>query len=309
MGGDGFQTQKKKSWVSGQVMAERVLADAITIDGRKEWTCTRRRMCGRGGVAGVVGTTSLRVCKETQEGDSGSSSSNGEEWKSQEHEEIKRLRVQVELLSKQQGAGKSPEEPGEPSRRGSGLEEGCKNEREEETECKQQLNEQKKSLQRKLRKIEKFANIDPASRDRHKEVWKEELEEIERKWTEVLPEHQKMQSQKRQSLRDKQRNDLKTARDCEEEIANAPQRVGGGKYSTIRASEPCRKGRVTLGKRQQSWKMRSRTCRQVKREDAAVRRSCSAISDGRGKKCSLLRQAQAQVLHVHRFRFRRGLVF
>ena len=34
-----FQTQNKKSWVPGQVRAEGVLADAITIDGRKEWIC------------------------------------------------------------------------------------------------------------------------------------------------------------------------------------------------------------------------------------------------------------------------------
>ena len=40
MGSDGFQTQKKKSWVSGQVRAERIRAEAITIDGRKEWMCT-----------------------------------------------------------------------------------------------------------------------------------------------------------------------------------------------------------------------------------------------------------------------------
>ena len=39
VGSDGFQTQKNKSWVSGQVRAERVLAEAITIDVRKEWTC------------------------------------------------------------------------------------------------------------------------------------------------------------------------------------------------------------------------------------------------------------------------------
>ena len=39
MESDGFQTQKKKFWVSGQVRAERILAEAITIDGRKEWTC------------------------------------------------------------------------------------------------------------------------------------------------------------------------------------------------------------------------------------------------------------------------------
>ena len=35
-----FQTQKKrKSWTPGQVRVEKVLADAITIDGRKEWIC------------------------------------------------------------------------------------------------------------------------------------------------------------------------------------------------------------------------------------------------------------------------------
>ena len=49
MGCYGFQTQKNKSWVSGQVRAERVLAEAITIDDRKEWRCkssaTSRRGC------------------------------------------------------------------------------------------------------------------------------------------------------------------------------------------------------------------------------------------------------------------------
>ena len=63
-----------------------------------------------------------------------SSSSGGDDWKSQEQEDIKRLRVQVELLSKQQGMGKSSEEPGELARRGSGLEEGCKMESDEETD-------------------------------------------------------------------------------------------------------------------------------------------------------------------------------
>ena len=48
---------------------------------------------------------------------------------------------------------------------------------------------------------------------------KKELKGIERKSTELLPEHKKMQmkSQKLQSFRDKQRNHIKTARDCEEE--------------------------------------------------------------------------------------------
>ena len=55
---------KKKSWVSGQVRAGRVLA-AITIDGRKSGLASfvLGQMCGRGGVADVVGTIHRRVCK------------------------------------------------------------------------------------------------------------------------------------------------------------------------------------------------------------------------------------------------------
>ena len=36
---DGFQTQKRGSWIPGKERAERVLASAISIDGRREWTC------------------------------------------------------------------------------------------------------------------------------------------------------------------------------------------------------------------------------------------------------------------------------
>ena len=126
MGGDGFQTQKKKSWVSGQVRAARVLADAIIIDGKKEWTC---KFCSETNVwtrwrCRCCGTTFLRVCKANisrhcvRRTESGTLAQRprvgGEEWKSQEQEEITRFRAQVELLSKQQGTGKSPEEPGEP---------------------------------------------------------------------------------------------------------------------------------------------------------------------------------------------------
>ena len=85
MGGDGLQTQNKKSWVSGQVRAERVLRPA----------------CGRGGVAGVVGThipsglqgehKQATHAKNKEWYSGSSSSSEGEEWKSQGQEEIKRL--------------------------------------------------------------------------------------------------------------------------------------------------------------------------------------------------------------------------
>ena len=46
---------------------------------------------------------------------------------------------------------------------------------EEKTDCKRKL-EQKKSLQRQLRDIEKLTDMDPIFRDRQKEKWKEELQ-------------------------------------------------------------------------------------------------------------------------------------
>ena len=62
----------------------------------------------------------------------------------------------------------------------------------------EKLGEQKKSPQRQLRDIVKFTDVGPVLqegllRDRQKERWKEGLQEIERKRTELLPQHQKMQ--------------------------------------------------------------------------------------------------------------------
>ena len=39
MGSDGFQTQRRGSWIPGKEKAETALADAISTDGRKEWIC------------------------------------------------------------------------------------------------------------------------------------------------------------------------------------------------------------------------------------------------------------------------------
>ena len=90
MGSDGFQTQKNKSWVSGQVRAERVLAEAITIDGRKEWTCKfcsesnvwtrwRCRRCYHNIQAVLYGKYRQAVAAKSGEWSPGSSGSSGEE--------------------------------------------------------------------------------------------------------------------------------------------------------------------------------------------------------------------------------------
>ena len=81
----------------------------------------------------------------------GSSSSSVEEENRprDQEEENKKLRVQVELLRKQRRVEKGQEAQGEPTRRGSGPEEDCKMEIEEEkVDCKIKLDEQRKSLQK-----------------------------------------------------------------------------------------------------------------------------------------------------------------
>ena len=67
MGSDGYQTQRRSSWVLETERAERVLADAITMDGRKECICKvlLRECCVDPlAFAGVASLTSLLVCKE-----------------------------------------------------------------------------------------------------------------------------------------------------------------------------------------------------------------------------------------------------
>ena len=109
IGSDGFQTQKNKSWVSGQVRVERVLAEAITIDGRKGLTCKF--------VAGDVIITSRCRCTgkykqaiAAKSGDwsTGSSGSSGEEEREARslEAENKELGARIDAMGKKEGAQK-----------------------------------------------------------------------------------------------------------------------------------------------------------------------------------------------------------
>ena len=102
-------------------------------------------------------------------------SSSGEERKPSNQEELKKLCAQVELLSKDGAKARRRKE----SRREEKV--GRKMEIEEETDCQKKLDGRKKHLQRLLRDIEKVTDMEPVLRDRQKESWIEELQEIERK--------------------------------------------------------------------------------------------------------------------------------
>ena len=108
-----FPSTKKEVLGSGrEITAEKVLADAITIDGRKEWICKfcsetnvgtqwRVRRCFSNIPAGLQGPHKQAIFAKNKDGISGSSSSGGKEERKprDQEEELEKLRAQVELLS------------------------------------------------------------------------------------------------------------------------------------------------------------------------------------------------------------------
>ena len=71
----GFK-HRRGSWIPGKERAEKVLASAVSIDGRKEWTCRR---CYRDIPAGLRGEYMQAIVARNGEWSTGSSTSSGEE--------------------------------------------------------------------------------------------------------------------------------------------------------------------------------------------------------------------------------------
>ena len=113
---DGFQAQKWGSWTPGKERAERVLANAISIDGRKEWTCKfcsesnvwtrwRCRRCYSNILVGLQGKYRQAVVAKSGERSTGSSTSSGEEDRKARslEAENKELRARIDALEKKEG--------------------------------------------------------------------------------------------------------------------------------------------------------------------------------------------------------------
>ena len=162
MGSDVFQTQRRGSWIVEKERAEKVLADDISMDSRKEWICKfcsasnfwtrwRCRRCFNNIPQGLRGTYRQAVAARTGEWSTGSSTSSGEEdkkAKSQEAE-MKALHAQIEHRRNQNG-GDAQGRQGLPSRRESGMEEEWRMDVEDEIESRKKLDEQRKKLQKDL---------------------------------------------------------------------------------------------------------------------------------------------------------------
>ena len=111
---DGFQAQKRGSWIPGKERAERVMANAILIDGRKEWTC---KFCSESNVwtrwrcrrrysnipAELQGKYRQAVAAKSGEWSTGPSTSTGEEDRKDRSLEAKNkeLRGRIDALEKE----------------------------------------------------------------------------------------------------------------------------------------------------------------------------------------------------------------
>ena len=112
------------------------------------------------------------ISAKTREWSSGSSSSSGGEGKKPQEQDavIKELRAQVEQLRRQQRVENGQGDQGDSTRRESGLEEDWNMEVDEEVDDKKKLDEQRRTLQKQLREIEKFSDMVQMFRDGQKEV-------------------------------------------------------------------------------------------------------------------------------------------
>ena len=111
---DGFQTQRRGSWILAKERAEIVLAGVIAIDGRKEWICKfcsesnvwtrwRCRRCYKNIPAGLRSKHRQAVAARTRELSARSSTSSGKEDRKSKSLEAENgeLRARIEALEKE----------------------------------------------------------------------------------------------------------------------------------------------------------------------------------------------------------------
>ena len=204
---DVSQTQRRGSWIPGKERAEKVLATAVSIDGRKEWSCKfcsesnvwtrwRCRRCYHVIPAVLRGKKRQAAAARNGEWSTGSSTSSGEEDRRNKSlaAENKELRARLEALEKKEGEGVQGGQ-GLPSRREGGLEElwSVEMDLEDEAESRKKLDEQKRKLQKEMRDIEKFSCVPKEFQENLKSNLQQQLQEVEQRWNDLMPEHRKVQ--------------------------------------------------------------------------------------------------------------------
>ena len=157
----------------------------------------------------------------------------------------------------------------------SGLEEDWNMDCEEEVENRKKLGEQRKWLQKQLRDLEKFTCMPQDIQSRLKEEWQQQLQDIEQKRNDLLPEHQRVQkrSQKIQSIQDKKRNMLK---------------------ETVAAEEDMRKVRAEVNERELRFHQLSRKVDSIRMATAELEAELRGLQAGEERRGSNASQVVAE---------------
>ena len=84
---------------------------------------------------------------------------------------------------------------------------------EDEDECRRKLDEKRRKIQKELREVERLSFASKGMQENLMESMQHQLQEVERRRNDLMPEHQKVQkrSQKMQSIQDERKIDRKKA--------------------------------------------------------------------------------------------------
>ena len=158
------------------------------------WTRWRCGRCYHDIPAGVRGKHRKAIAARTGGWSTGSSTSSGEEGRKSKslEAENQELRARIEALERRGGEGVQGG-LGFPSRRESGMEEewGMDMDLEDEVEGCKKLEEQKRKLRKELRDIEKFSCVPREFQENLKSNLQQQLQEMEQRRRDLMPEHQK----------------------------------------------------------------------------------------------------------------------
>ena len=271
---DGFQAQKRGSWVPGKERAEKVLASATSIDGRKEWTCKffsesnvwtrwRCRRCYKNIPAELHGEYRQAVAAKSGEWSTGSSASSGEEdrrlrsseqglvpWKRR-----KECKGSQASLMKKKGTWKKCGRVAWKLRMRPNV-------------ARNWVNRGKK-LQKELREVDRLSFVSEEMQGNLKESLQHQLQEVEKRRNDLMPERQKVQkrTQNIQSLQDKRRN-LQKVRQQKRRCGKSERKLIGKRSAFV-----CfRTKSIKTEWQTRRWKQSFMDCRLEKKEEVAMHR-------------------------------------
>ena len=214
-----------------------------------------------------MGPKLVNCCRPEREWSTGSSTSSGEEDK--RDAEIEELRAQNELLQKNSGGAEQGRQ-GFPLEKESGFEEEWSMGVGDENENRKKFDEERKKLQKDLRKVEKLSCVPKEDRYRLKNDLQQRLLGVEQRRHDIVPDHQKVQkrSQKTQSIQDKRRNMQKENAAAQGEMRKIREENDRNEERFRQLSDKVVRQKWWM----QKWRHSYRACRQGKKEEAVMRR-------------------------------------